>query len=155
MLWILQTRAWVIHTAYTLLKVVLWVSGRSNWQNTMESCSMDHKADSFYSSTDDCINFEVNDEKVDQLRPFVQPTLMMFIVISVILDVACYRYRWLAVGAGYIECVFFPLQTMIPANYLGNLSPMYIFMIQFFGFLCYYCNNGSLIITGLLTQLFL
>ena len=41
---------------------------------------------------------------------------MIFIVFSVFFDVACYRYRWLAVGTGYIECVYFSLQTMIPAN---------------------------------------
>ena len=82
----------------------------------MKSCSMDHNAEAFYSETDDCLHFDVNEEKVDQLRPFIQPALMMIIVFSVIFDVACYRYRWLAVGAGYIECVYLPLQTMIPAN---------------------------------------
>ena len=32
---------------------------------------------------------------------------------------------------------------------------MYIFIVQFFGFLCYYCNNGSLIIFMIFAQLFL
>ena len=84
----LQTRAWVTHSCYTVIMLWSWLFGSSNWQNN-ECIDLDKRLG--------CDTY--NEDLMDPIIPVIRNMIAVLIVISAILDILCYKYRFIA---GYL-----------------------------------------------------
>ena len=71
MIRILQTRAWIIHSAYTFARLIYWATGSAIWLSESRACSSLDSEASQEDRTDvkDCVPYEFNSELVEFLRP--------------------------------------------------------------------------------------
>ena len=68
------------------------------------------------------------------------------IILGLILNLACYKYRRLTKFILYFEGANSILVTMIPSPYWLELQLFWIAVTYLLMFLCYYCDSGAQII---------
>ena len=74
---------------------------------------------------------------------------MVLIVFSVVVNLACFKWRKLANSIMYIEFFY---QLLIMALPHRELDQIYIFIMYYLGFFVYYCDSSSHIILLSLSQ---
>ena len=99
--------------------------------------------------TQECLGFEFNEGLVLQIRPVLKVVAMVLIVISVIVNVACFKWRKLANSIAYIEFFYHLLVLTLPYR---DMDPLNIFGNYLLGFFMYYCDSSVHIILLNLSQ---
>ena len=89
---------------------------------------------------------------VHEIRPILKIMCIVLIVASVIVNLACFKWRKLANSILYLEFTYQFIITALPSNNQGNVDHMYIFIMHYLGFLIYYCDSLAQIITLVLGQ---
>ena len=72
--------------------------------------------------------------------------IFTFIILALILDLACYKYRRLTNFILYFEGAYGLLITLIPSAYWLELPIIWIGINYLIMFLCFYCDKGAQII---------
>ena len=80
------------------------------------------------------------------MKPTVRIMIVTGIILGLILDMVCYKYRRLANLILYIEGVHGLLFTMIPSTYWLELPIVFIGIYYFVMFTCFYCGRAAPII---------
>ena len=91
---VLQTRAWILHSCYTFWKLFAWVLGMSLWLN--DECAAETEN----------LCPEYNRKFLDPITPVVRVLIGVLVIISVFIDIACYKFRFLAQSVLYCEVTF-------------------------------------------------
>lgn len=148
---VLQYRAWVIHAGLTLIRLFNWVLGDSQWLSERHSC-YDDEGHLQKEKDDDCVPIDFDDNVVDDLRPFISVICLTLIILSMILDVAIFKWRRLATLLVMAECVWQVSYSMIPTE-KNNYYNMNFFVIMLIIFICLWTDEVSQIVFLGLTQL--
>ena len=69
--------------------------------------------------------------------------IFSFIILALILDLACYKYRRLTNFILYFEGAYGLLITLIPSAYWLELPIIWIGINYLIMFLCFYCDKGA------------
>ena len=131
----------MIHSGYTLIKIIWWLYGDSIWLKDRHMCGPEE--------VNNCLAFEFNEGLVQQIRPALTIVAMVLIVLSVVVNLACFKWRKLANSIMYIEFFY---QLLINALPNRELDQLYVFIMYYFGFFIYYCDSSSHIILLILSQ---
>ena len=84
---------------FTVLRLYNWFSGESDWlkKNINKSCLDDEQdAPVDESSPFDCKPLDYRDDFQEQVQPWIQIVSITIIIISVLLDILCFKWRFLA-----------------------------------------------------------
>ena len=95
----LRLRAWIAHSLYTLLRLYNWFDGRSDWlkKNIDKPCLDDEQVEpADESSQIDCVSSDYRDDFRDKVQPWIQIVSITILIISVLLDIMCFKWRFLA-----------------------------------------------------------
>ena len=111
---VLQTRAWIVHSCYTIQKLSVWVLGTSLWLSL--ECF------------DDTSNLcpEYNHKILDPITLPLQVLMGASIILSVFLDIACFKFRFLAQTLLYCEITTSLIVSLIPLK--SNLEAKKFFI---------------------------
>lgn len=87
-------RAWIVFIGYTIVRLFYWVSGRSIWLSEKQSC-YDGNEDEYaeLSARDDCVPIDFRNDVVNDMRTTVRILCTSFVIGSVVLNLAIYRWR--------------------------------------------------------------
>ena len=110
-----------------------WLSGKATWQE--EAC--EHTVEE-----QECP--EYNRDLLDPIQPVVKIIIPIIIVVNLILDLACIKYRKLAQLFLYIESVTYLIMSLTPASqflFMHARSAMYLII-----FIALYCDSAVQII---------
>lgn len=131
----MQTRAWVIHLLYGLSRLGQWLTDKSMWLHECdETCpSYDH---------------ELLDENANLLRNIFKGC----IVVGLVIDLVCYKFRNLADAILIFESVSFVIFLLIPTKTYLELSPYVIAAFQFIFFLAFYTDRGVQLVLHISTM---
>ena len=80
------------------------------------------------------------------MKPTVRIMIVASIILGLILDFVCYKYRRFTKLILYIEGVHGLLITLIPSNYWLELPIFFIAIYYFVMFICFYCGRGAQIV---------
>ena len=112
-------RAWLIHIAISFFNVLEWTSGKSIWSNKPTRCG-ETPADSLeieqVEDKDDCVNAKYDANIVDKIQPVIFYVLVAMIVFQICLDIAIFKWRWLADWIFVENRIFWFLSNCIPSN---------------------------------------
>ena len=89
---------------------------------------------------------EYNRDLLEGIKPTLRIMIILAIILTIILDVACFKYRRLTKLILYFECLHPLLITMIPSPYWLELPIVWIGINYFIMFLCFYCGGGAQIV---------
>lgn len=90
--WALQTRTLIFNGTYTILKIILWIISNSTWQKESKICDADDIQDEEVRDKTDCVDVVISDLHRDSVRYGLQA----LIVVLALVNLACYKWRWLA-----------------------------------------------------------
>ena len=99
-----------------------------------------------------CLALDYEADLVEKVKPTIRYICGSLIIIGLILDLACFKWRKLANAFLYIELLLQLTISFIPSENQGEMSPMYIFVYHYFGFFCYYCDSVGHIIATSVSQ---
>lgn len=141
MRYILRSKTWILHCAYTLTLILFWANGTSIWLSEAPSCfEQAHREDDalvqganvlqkINDENNDCVPIDFRQDRVDALRPAVRLITISVILINAAFSIACFRWRWLADYMIFINITLFFITSIIPSKDT-NMSEMYIGMIH-------------------------
>ena len=89
---------------------------------------------------------DYNRDIMESLKPTVRIMIVSGIILNLILDMVCYKYRRLAKLILYFEGVHGLLFTLIPNRYWLETPIALIGIYYFVMFICFYCGRGAQII---------
>ena len=89
---------------------------------------------------------DYNRDIMESIKPTVRVMIATGIIVNLILDLVCYKYRRLAKLILYFEGVHGLLFTMIPNRYWLETPIALIGIYYFVMFICFYCDRGAQII---------
>ena len=91
---------------------------------------------------ENCINTKFNENFVDQTRDFVRYTAMTLIILAIILDVVCFKYREKADFIIYIELILGVLNGFSPSND-NYTAKFYVAQVHVLILVMYYTDVGK------------
>ena len=100
-------------------------------------------------------NMHYNKELVDKIADILFFLGSVGFVVSLILCVACYKYRHLSKGLFYFECIMGMIYTMMATEELEYFQAFFIWLVLLF---CFYTDSAYQLIFGTVTlaiQLFI
>jgi len=105
----LQTKAWIIHLLYGLSRIGQWLTNQSMW---LQDCD------------NTCPNYD--HDLLDSNKNILRTIFKSCIVIGLIIDIICYKYRNLADIILCFEGIVFVIFLLIPNETYLELSPYVI-----------------------------
>ena len=145
---ILQTRAWIIHCMYSIVKIFLWTSGKSIWLSTVPSCSDIYNLEE--ETQQECVPFEYNVDRVNSLRFTIKYVSMVMTIFACLLDLAIYKKRSLANLIYYIELFHLGYISIIP-SITSVYTDFYSILLHYFFFTAFYCDTSRQIVFGVVS----
>ena len=153
-IYVIQTRAWIFHMLYGISRVGQWLTNNSIWQE--DECIKDLTTE----LQDDNLQVEAEmniknelllcpDYNHDLLNPIVDVVrwvIKIGIVLGLVLDIACFKYRHLANLILYYESIQYILVFLIPSKTYLELSQYVIAIFHFILFLVTYTDQGIQIV---------
>ena len=129
-LYVLQTRAWLLHSLYTFQRLGSWMMGTSLWLS------------------DECQNGEIecpeyNRELIDKVTPTVRVYIMASIIFSALLDILCYKYRNLANFIIYLESFNEVAYNIVPTKEYLEMKSWIMTLLLLIIFFSFYCDKGA------------
>ena len=95
LLWTFQTRAWVIHCVSNAFRLIVWATGNAPWLSTAADCDTSK-------DNDKCLALM---ERTEGFKDEMQAVTGSLLVVSAILSMLCFKYRFLANYLLYFECL--------------------------------------------------
>ena len=137
----IQTRAWIMHSVYTLQRISELVLSRAPWQS------------------DECINLKeeskacpaYNNELLDPATQYLRVIVVIYIMSCILFDIACYKYRYLSHCLIYTESVVVLILNCIPQPVTLNHSEFDVGWIGAIFFVALYTGQGAQIIANTLS----
>ena len=130
---LLRQRAWLMHSAYNLIRVVYWLSGESPiWSQTATMTSVEGEQQVAF-----------NEQFVEDIRPYIRYIALSLLILSVILDLAIIKCRSLADAIIYLELCACTITFCLPSeeNFLTEST---IAMYQLTFFLMFYTGRVAI-----------
>ena len=98
----LCTKTWLIHIYVNIGRVIYPIFDNSFWQNGYR----DYKE-----------NETINQEFIEESEDVIKFLIIVFIVLGLLLDVVCWRYRHLSSSIFYFELISLTVQSFIPWDF--------------------------------------
>ena len=147
LLWVLRTRAWVAFTAFAGIRFgELCLGTRGGWYMKQHQC----EDRSLLCEQDDCLGPYAK-ELLDPGEDFFRILLIVLTILSIILCVLCYRWRFLANSFVYIEFLIRVTAVMIPNRTSYQHTPIQYLWITSVAYICFFCDEiGHIIVLTVL-----
>lgn len=135
----MRKRAWILHSIYTIQRIVSWLTGTANW--TKDACQgLEELAE------------EGQDElcrsaKLDLIRPSIQVCVPIVLFACLVLDILCYKWRSLTNLIIHIEVVVATLVPLVPTVFWATIPSFFVTIIFFLIFIAFFTDGGSQLIT--------
>ena len=146
---ILQTRALFFHAIWTGLRIAKWGLGSSYWLEEIPEKCDDIGSEKIMTNSDgklECLQYNYNEKLVSDIRPSLEIIIMVMIVLSALLDIATYKWRYLAHSFLYLEVIFGLVSAMIPQTYYNSIDSFQINIVYHLAFITLYTDHAGQII---------
>ena len=142
MLYVLQSRAWACHLAFTIFGLFLTLFPKGSAYSDPVQCGE--------SIQEDCVK-DYNKELMDPIEPVFKIMLSLTVIVGAILNALCFKWRWMANMLIYHDCLL-RIVISFKLNHV-SYSQSNIQYAMFFGinFVCLYCDEGRQIIAMVAT----
>ena len=125
------------------MKFFQWFNDLSTWQQELPiTCLDDVKVE----QSSDCANFKFDSDFVEKIRPTVEVVLLVQAILSFIMDLAVYKWRFIANYYIYFESIALLGYTLIPAVDLEVVSSLILNCLWIAFFISYYTDQRMQII---------
>ena len=124
----------------TSTRAYQWIVGEDDWM--ADEC--DEKNFEGESVCENGDNFDL----INAMKPTIKILIQMTIVCNIVLDIACYKYRFLAQTILHYESFVLLIWTMVPTKYNADLYGFNNVKDNFFACLVWYCDSGAQLITN-------
>ena len=141
----MQTRAWFSYSGFSIVRIYQFSTKNGSWYNEHTLCS-----DTTQMTKDsDCV-FQYNTDLMDPVAEVFRWIIFSLILLSLILCLITYKWRWIANAFLYLECVIRLCALPIPNSYNEKHSNIDITMLSIIIYLSFYCDKpGHLIFATL------
>ena len=136
-------RAWLLNIVISIFNIMEWTTGKSIWINTAQPCGVEQT--DVITEDDEkvaCVDAKFDDEVVSTIQPFIQYTLVTMLVFQVCLNIAIYKWRWLADWILFENRIFWLLSNCIPSNDF-LVTDLSLLEWHFQAFALFYTDNGA------------
>ena len=117
MQYILRTRAVVLHTGMTIIKILYAVTGSAVYQRNDPSCyGSDVLANDVSEVNDNCVPLEFREDFVDSYRDLIKGMAYLMLVLTILLDFAALKWRNMADYIIYVEMFNSLVVSTIPST---------------------------------------
>ena len=89
-----------------------------------------------------CTHYDYDEELVKALRPTFEVLMITMTWLSIIIDLASFKWRWIANSIIYFEGIFMIAATTVPTKAFAQVDSMYLNALFFKTFFVYYCDDG-------------
>ena len=79
---------------------------------------------------------------MEALRPTFEVIMITMTWLSIIIDLATFKWRWMANSIIYFEGIFMIAATTVPTKAFAQVDSMYLNALFFKTFFVYYCDDG-------------
>ena len=137
----------------SFFNVIEWTSGKAIWSNLPTKCGETAGAEEVeLEGQDDCVSANYDENIVSKVHPPIYHILVVMIVFQICLDIAIFKWRWLADWIFFENRVFWFLYNFIPSNQFIVID-LSLLEWHFQAFALFYTDNGAQIIFNTCVQL--
>ena len=110
-----MTKAWVTHLILMLSRVVFPIFGIAYWQKAFNERVQNNIT-------------ELNEDFIDKSENAIKIGIWIIIVLGVLLDIICWKYRYLSKLILYYELFSILWQGFVPFDYFSTMNMIYIML---------------------------
>ena len=138
--WILQTRAWVIFSSFSLARLAMLVTSTGAWFGKQSICLPEEPY------REDCI-YNYNVEQLGgPVQDMARWVLASLVILSLLLCILCYKWRVIANSFLYFECAINIIAVFIPNTYNARHSNIDMTMLSVIYVLSLYTDRADQLI---------
>ena len=89
---------------------------------------------------------DYNRDLLETIKPTVKVIIGTSIIVALLLDILCYKYRRLSQAILYFEGAASLIFTLIPSRYYLELPVFYFMIFYVVMFIAFYCDSGGQVI---------
>ena len=135
--------AWIVHIFFSFYNVIEWTSGNAIWINLPTKCGKTAGTEEVeLKDQDDCVSANYDENIVRKIHSPIYHILAAMIVFQICLDIAIFKWRWLADLIFVENRIFFFLVSFIPSNQFA-VTDLSLLEWNFQSFVLFYTDNGA------------